>query len=194
MAWRECATRTGWCPSRLDREPLTVEFPLVSGMLPLCRNRIMKKTKLLAALMLASLCGVSEAEAKWHKSEIKHLERQKKEVREEFKESHERLKELGDAKPAGVASDNWTTEEVEEDASAVEAGNWRYHRDPAPLRRVVSGSVKERQIQRARMKMAAMELEKIDRSIRKEKEQERAERELQMAFPPIISGRSEELS
>ena len=142
----------------------------------------MKKTKLLAALMLVSLCGISDAEAKSHKSEIKNLERHRAQFQAECRESKERLKELSDLRRSRK-TDNWIVEQFDDEEIDTEVET---RREPVHREKNNPELRKERAAERARIKLAAMEMEKIDRAIRKEKELERLERERKSySFEPI---------
>ena len=149
----------------------------------------MKASKLLALLAFAGLCGTTETQARSHKYEIKHLEKQRAERLEEHREAKERVTELNSQMNFGVAlqpesrSDvaTFVTADAEEARDTIEddidyaAEDWtdvqkipnlNWHANDSEL-------IRERELEQARMREAAREIARIDKAIRKEKARER---------------------
>lgn len=148
----------------------------------------MKASKLLAVLAFAGLCGTAETQARSHKYEIKHLEKQRAERLEEHREAKERINELTSQTNFGVAlqpesrldvatfvtADTDATEDANDDtesagrewtgAQRIPNLNWQA-RD--------SQLIRDREMEEARMREAAREIARIDKAIRKQKARER---------------------
>src|SRR5688572_27094340 len=83
---------------------------------PLLRWTKMKASKLLAVLAFAGFCGTVETQARSHKFEIKHLERQRAERLEEHRDARERVSELSFQVNRSVAIEAETPVEADEQA------------------------------------------------------------------------------
>jgi hypothetical protein len=134
----------------------------------------MKRSKLLAALMLAGLCGISEAEATSHRGEIKSLEKQRAHYQQEHSESMERLREL-DFRARRRTIDEDDEDEVvgDDEGEMLREDAGLKIAESTPMNRDL---VQEREVEAARAKVAAKEMAKIDKAIRKEKARERERR------------------
>jgi hypothetical protein len=136
----------------------------------------MKHSKLLTALMLAGLCGISEVKAKSHRHEIKALEKQRAHLQAEHSESVARLRELG-ARVGRKAAEQ--DDEVEgADDEGIVSDESEEISDAAEFKSVQSQSVdpevaREREAEALRVKEAAKELARLDKAIRRQKARER---------------------
>ena len=131
----------------------------------------MKASKLLALLALAGFCSTTESQARSHKFEIKHLERQRAERLEEHREARDRLNELSSATtfetPTAdemrlsqfVTAD--TDDEESTDVSSHPFEHNNHPKDPELIR--------ERELHESRMREAAREIARLDAQIRKQK-------------------------
>jgi hypothetical protein len=150
----------------------------------------MKASKLLALLAFAGLCGTAETDARSHKFEIKHLEKQRAERIEEHREARERINELnsqinlGVAIKAGTTSGATTFVMAETDGEAPGTSeydtvsaheNWMFEQEIPNLNWQVSDSelIRQRELEELRMRETAREIARIDKAIRKQKARER---------------------
>jgi hypothetical protein len=143
----------------------------------------MKASKLLAILAFAGFCGTSETQARSHKFEIKHLEKQRAERVEAHREAKERFNELnrqinfkaaetkGRMRPAPFEA-----VETEDDAPDISKTkplaheNWAgsEHELPNFNWNVINPDlIRERELEEARMRATAREIAQIDKAIRK---------------------------
>ena len=149
----------------------------------------MKASKLWALLAFAGLCGTMETQARSHKYEIKHLEKQRAERLEEHGEARERLNELNSQMNFGVALQpegrlevaTFVTADAAEAPEAIEddiesAGEEWTGAPKIPnvnWQAKDSELIRERELEQARMREAAREIARIDKAIRKQKAHER---------------------
>jgi hypothetical protein len=134
----------------------------------------MKHSKLFTALMLAGLCGISDVKAKSHRNEIKSLEKQRTHCQEECIESMERLREL-DFRATRKAENRDNEDET------IEAEEPNNVREPLNLKSEAPqptnpNLIKQREAEAVRAKLAAHELARIDKALRKQKARERERR------------------
>jgi len=141
----------------------------------------MRASKFLALLALAGLYGTAETQARSHKFEIKHLEKQRAERLEEHREAKERISELNsqinfgaaDRAENGLSAATFVMAEGDDDTfetdiafahdnsvfeQAMPNVNW-HARDPQLIR--------ERELEELRLRETAREIARIDRAIRK---------------------------
>lgn len=137
----------------------------------------MKTSKWIAALALAGLFGITEAEAKSHKGEIKSLEKQRAQLQAEHRESRDRLKELNHRVGRKVVENDDEPDEWESDADSDETEVRDEEFKRVGSDRIDADLIKEREAEAARAKAAAKEMARIDKAIRREKARERLERE-----------------
>ena len=149
----------------------------------------MKASRLLAVLAFAGLCGTAETQARSHKHEIKHLEKQRAERVEDHREAKERLNELTSQTNFGVALqpesrlEESTFVTVDTDGSPdtteddfVSAGEeWTSAQKIPNLNWQAKDSelIRKREVEEARLREAAREIARIDKAIRKQKARER---------------------
>jgi hypothetical protein len=149
----------------------------------------MKASKLLAMLAFAGLCGTAETQARSHKYEIKHLEKQRAERLEEHREAKERVTELNSQMNFGVALQpesrsnvaTFVTADADEARDTIEddirysGEEWTGVQKIPNLNWQAKDSelIRERELEQARMREAAREIARIDKAIRKQKARER---------------------
>jgi hypothetical protein len=130
------------------------------------------------------LCGISEVKAKSHRNEIKALEKQRAHLQEEHSESVARLRELSGriGRKAADREDDAEGVDVDNDGSA--GGQSEKVEEVVVFKSVQAQSVsspevaREREAVGLRAKVAAKELARIERAIRKQRARERAGRSL----------------
>ncbi len=142
----------------------------------------MKASKLLALLAFAGICGTAETQARSHKFEIKHLEKQRAERLEEHREARERISELNSQIKFGVAVEPESKLDVATFVMAVaddEAPvtfenqtvfgheNWASDKDIVNLNWQARDPelIRERELEEMRMREAAREINRIDSRI-----------------------------
>ena len=144
----------------------------------------MKASKLLAVLAFAGLCGTAETQARSHKYEIKHLEKQRAERLEEHREAKERINELTSQTNFGVAlqpesrldaatfvtADTDATADANDDTDSA-SREWTGAQRIPNLNWQARDSqlIRDREMEEARMREAAREIARIDKAIRKQK-------------------------
>lgn len=140
----------------------------------------MKASRLLAILAFAGICGASETQARSHRFEIKHLEKQRAERIEAHREAKERLNELNSRMSFKAAAE---AAEIEEEApGALENktvpvdGNWAVAEQEIRnfnWKVTEPDLIRERELEESGMRSTAREIAEIDKAIRKEKARER---------------------
>ena len=144
----------------------------------------MKASKLLALLALAGLCGTAETQARSHKFEIKHLQKERDERIEEHREARERVDELNSQINFGVIGetesrlaaatfvtaegDDETPDTFENDSVSVHE-NWNFEQLTTNVNWQARNPqlIRERELEEMRMREVAREIDRIDRAIRK---------------------------
>jgi hypothetical protein len=138
----------------------------------------MKAPKIFVLLALAGFCSATHSQARSHKFEIKHLERQRAERLEEHREAKERLNELSSATTFETSAADATrlsrfvSADIDDESTGVVSSpgpasiehNWQV-KNPDLIR--------QRELEESRMREAAREIAKLDTQIRKQKARER---------------------
>jgi hypothetical protein len=141
----------------------------------------MKASKLLAMLAFAGLCGTAETQARSHKFEIKHLEKQRAELLEVHREARERLDELSSHVTLGVSVEAEDLE-GEDEVAATFGSQTVFAHEPQVSKAQIpnlnwqvkdSELVRARELAEIRMREAAREIARIDKAIRKQRARER---------------------
>ena len=136
-------------------------------------------------LAFAGLCGTAETQARSHKYEIKHLEKQRAQCLEEYREAKERVVELTSQTNFDVALQpesrldvaTFVTADADEAPDTIEDHFASAGKEWTGAQRIPnlnwqardSQLIRDREMEEARMREAAREIARIDKAIRKQK-------------------------
>lgn len=142
----------------------------------------MKASKLIAMLAVAGLCGTVETQARAQKFEIKHLEKQRTGLIEEHREAKERISELSGPATFGVSVEAEILAEGGDEVSKAFEDQMVFAHEPRASRTKIpnlnwqlkdSEQIRERELVELKMREAAREIARIDKTIRKQTARER---------------------
>jgi hypothetical protein len=141
---------------------------------PLLGTGEMKASKLLALLAFAGLYGTTETQARSHKFEIKHLEKQRAERLEEHREARERINELNSETRLGAAL--IVTADAGDAAADMFENQIVFAHENSPIEQQIpnmnwnvtdSMLSRQRKLEEIRMRQTAREIARIDKAMRK---------------------------
>lgn len=133
-------------------------------------------------LAFAGLCGTAETQARSHKFEITHLEKQRAEILQVHREAKERLDELSSHVTLGVSVAAENLADGDDEVAATFENQTVFAQEPHVSRANIpnlnwvvkdTDLVRERESEEIRMREAAREIARIDKAIRKQKARER---------------------
>ena len=144
----------------------------------------MKASKVLALLAFAGLCGAAETQARSHKFEIKHLEKQRAERIEEHREARERINELNsqinfdvvieaDTQPRSAP---FVTVEADDEAPGAYENEIVFAHENIPFEKDIPNLnwqmkdpelIRQRELEEMKVRETAREIARLDKAIRK---------------------------